>query len=229
MAYICINNPKYPTLLKEIHNPPQNLSFKGDINLLKKRCITIVGTRKATRYGKEVLDILLKPYISSLDICIVSGMAVGIDTLVHQRCLALCIPTIAVIAGGIDNIYPLSNTPLYNDIGKFGLVISEYDGYMPMKKGMFPMRNRILAGLSETTVVIEADIQSGSLLTANLALESGRDVYAVPGDITKGTSRGCNMLIKQGAEVIAGEDDFRRLLGLEGEQLKMNVGKDILE
>jgi DNA processing protein len=227
MAYICIQDSQYPQILREIHNPPKNISFRGNVNLLKKRCITIVGTRKATNYGKEVLDILLQPYIGLLDVCIVSGMAVGIDTFVHQRCLALKIPTIAVLAGGIDNIYPISNTQLYNGICKLGLVISEYDGYVDMHKGMFPMRNRILAGISDTTVVIEADIQSGSLLTANLALESGRDVYVVPGDITRDTSRGCNMLIKEGAGIISNEEDFKQVIGIEGEQLKMGVGKNI--
>ncbi len=220
-----MGDSKYPCLLKEIHNPPKQLHCNGNMDLLTKRCLTIVGTRKATRYGKEVLDMLLQPYLIGLDICIVSGLAEGIDAMVHRRCLELGIPTIAVIAGGIENIYPLSNAKLYKDISEKGLVVAEYEGKVEMHKGMFPMRNRILAGLSEITVVIEADIQSGSLVTANLALEFNRDVYVIPGDIFKSTSRGCHSLIKQGAGIIVSEEDFKEVLGIVEGQLKMNMGK----
>jgi len=215
-----MSDSKYPSLLKEIHRPPKRLHYKGNIDLLTKKFLPIVGTRKATKYGVQVLDMLLQPYLIDLDICIVSGLAEGIDTMVHSRCLELGIPTTAVIAGGIENIYPISNTKLYEDISEKGLVMAEYEGRVEMHKGMFPMRNRILAGLSETTIVIEADIQSGSLVTANLALESGRDVYVIPGDIFKSTSRGCHSLIKQGAGIISGEEDFKQVLGIEGGQLK---------
>lgn len=222
MAFPSVNikDERYPKLLREIHNPPQHIYFKGNVDFLSKRCITIVGTREATIYGKRVLDMFLKSYMNVLDICVVSGMAHGIDTMVHRRCLKLGIPTIAVIAGGIENIYPISNAELYKEICKNGLVMAEYEGMVAMHKGMFPMRNRILAGISDTTVVIEADIQSGSLVTANLALEFGRDVYVVPGDITRNTSHGCNMLIKQGAEIISSEEDFKEILGIKGEQFK---------
>ncbi|MBU1119701.1 DNA-processing protein DprA [Patescibacteria group bacterium] len=222
-----MSDSKYPSLLKEIHNPPKRLYCKGNMDLLGERCLTIVGTRKATKYGTEVLNMLLQPYLIDLDICIVSGLAKGIDTMVHRRCLELGIPTIAVIAGGIENIYPLSNTDIYEEISYKGLVLAEHEGRVDMHKGMFPMRNRILAGLSETTIVIEADIQSGSLVTANLALEFNRDVYTIPGDITKDTSRGCNLLIKQGADVITCEDDLKQILGIEAEQLKLIVDKSL--
>jgi len=220
MSYICMSDSKYPSFLKEIHNPPKQLYCNGNLDLLMKRCLTIVGTRKATKYGKEVLDMFLQPYLIDLNMCIVSGLAEGIDTMVHRRCLELGIPTIAVIAGGIGNIYPSINTNLYEDISRKGLVLAEYDGKVDMHKGMFPMRNRILAGISETTIVIEADIQSGSLVTANLALEFNRDVYVIPGNIFKSTSRGCHSLIKQGAGIIASEEDFKQVLGIEGEQIK---------
>lgn len=223
MVSINIQDQAYPWLLSQVHNPPKNIYCKGAIKFLEKRCITIVGARKATKYGSKVLDKLLRPYLNTLGICIVSGMAEGIDTLVHRRCLNMGIPTIAVIAGGIDNVYPLSNMQLYKNLCNRGLVIAEYDGFIPMKKGMFPMRNRILAGLSEITIIIEADLKSGSLITANLALESGREVCAIPGDIGRNTSRGCNMLIKQGAQVIISEEDFRQILGIEQEQLKMSI------
>lgn len=221
MLAVDIYEDRYPELLKEIHNPPRSLFCKGNPNLLSKRCITIVGTREATRYGYTALNVLLKKYIGLLDVCIVSGMARGIDSAVHSRCLELGIPTIAVIAGGIENIYPTSSEYIYDEISKKGLVIAEYDGRIEMHKGMFPMRNRILAGISDTTVVIEAGLKSGSLLTANLAIEFGRDVFVMPGDITRKTSQGCNMLIKQGAEVITSPDDFMSILGLENHQFRM--------
>lgn len=218
---IMISDVEYPELLREIHNPPRYIFCKGNVELLSKRCITIVGTREATRYGYSVLNLLLKKYIGLLDVCIVSGMARGIDSAVHSRCLELGIPTIAVIAGGIENIFPISSGYIYDEISKKGLVIAEYDGFVEMHKGMFPMRNRILAGISDTTVVIEAGLKSGSLLTANLALEFGRDVFVVPGNIGKESSQGCNMLIKQGAEVITSPEDFMAILGLENHQFKM--------
>ena len=171
--------------------------------------------------GKHCKNIFLKKYIGLLDVCIVSGMARGIDTAVHSRCLEFGIPTIAVIAGGIENIYPASSEYIYEEICKKGLVIAEYNGRVEMHKGMFPMRNRILAGISDATLVIEAGLDSGSLLTANLALEFGRDVFVVPGDIARKTSQGCNMLIKQGAEVITSPEDFMSILGLESHQFKM--------
>jgi len=220
MSYICMGDFKYPCLLKEIHNPPKRLYYKGDVDLLAKKCLTIVGTRKATKYGTKVLDMLLKPYLIDLDICIVSGLAEGIDTMVHSRCLELGISTIAVIAGGIENIYPISNTKLYDELSQKGLVVAEYEGKVDMHKGMFPMRNRILAGISATTIVIEADIQSGSLVTANLALEFNRDVYVIPGDIFKSTSRGCHSLIKQGAGIISNEEDLKQVFGIEDGQFK---------
>lgn len=223
MVDVLIKSKNYPSLLREIHNPPKCLYTMGNVELLNRRCITIVGTRKATLYGKWVIQTLLTSRLNSLDICIVSGMALGIDTLVHKRCLEVGIPTIAVIAGGIENIYPKENHRLYEDICKQGLVIAEYNGSIEMKKGMFPMRNRILAGISDSTVVIEADIKSGSNITANLALDFGRDVYVIPGNISKNTSRGCNMLIKQGAEIITSKEDFESILGIEHDQLKLST------
>jgi DNA processing protein len=145
MAIVNISDRDYRELLREIHNPPWTLFCKGDVKFLSKRCITIVGLG-ASSYGFLVLNMLLKKYIGLLDVCLVSGMARGIDVAVHSRCLELGIPTIAVIAGGIGNIYPISSRYIYEEICKKGLVVAEYDGRVEMHKGMFPMRNRILAG-----------------------------------------------------------------------------------
>ncbi len=223
MVSISISENRYPSLLKEIYDPPKCLYTKGNVQLLGKRCISIVGSRNATSYSKWIVENLLDEKLLKLDFCIVSGLARGVDTLVHRRCLELGIPTIAVIAGGIENIYPLSNTSLYYEIANKGLLIAEYEGMAPMKKGMFPRRNRILAGISEATIVVEADIKSGSLLTASYALESNRDVYAIPGYINKNTSHGCNTLIKQGAQVITSKEDFEQILGIEQDQLRMSI------
>jgi len=221
MAVVNIYSSKYPELLREIHNPPKNLYCKGNVDLLSRRCITIVGTREASLYGYTVLNRLIQPYIRLLDTCLVSGMARGIDVGVHSRSLNLGIPTMAVIAGGIENIYPVSSGYIYQEICKNGLVVAEYGGLVDMHKGMFPMRNRILAGISDTVIVVEAGLNSGSLLTANLALEFGRDVFVVPGDINKESSQGCNMLVKQGAEVITSPHDIMDILGLSDCQFKL--------
>lgn len=221
MVVVNIHSAKYPELLREIHNPPENLYCKGNVELLSKRCVTIVGTREATLYGYTVLNRVIQPYIRMLDACLVSGMARGIDTGVHSRCLNLKIPTMAVIAGGIENIYPISSGYIYEEISKNGLVVAEHEGRVDMHKGMFPMRNRILAGISDTVIVIEAGLNSGSLLTANLALEFGRDVFVVPGDINKESSQGCNMLVRQGAEIITSPQDLMDILGLVDCQFKL--------
>lgn len=223
MMKIPYADTNYPLLLKSIYSPPRNLFVKGNVDLLKKRCISIVGTRNSTEYADWVIKNLLNGYLKDLNICCVSGMALGVDTLVHKRCLEVGIPTIAVIAGGIDNVYPRCNANLYAELVEKGLVIAEYDGIESMHKGMFPRRNRILAGLSEMTLVVEADVRSGSLLTAHYALEFNRDVYAVPGYISKYTSHGCNMLIKEGAGIITSRDDFEQLIGIEHGQLKMSI------
>ena len=223
MSYIDIKDSIYPEYLRNIHNPPKRLYFKGNIELINNRCLTIVGTRKATQYGQWVVDELITSNLRLLNISVVSGLASGIDSMVHRRCLDLGIPTIAFVGGGIDNVYPLGNRDLFKEIEDKGLLIAEFPGCVDMHKGMFPMRNRLLAGISKDTLVIEADVKSGSNITANFALDFGRNVYVIPGDIDKNTSHGCNMLIKQGAEIITSKDDFLSILGIEQGQLKMSI------
>jgi DNA processing protein len=224
MKVISINDERYPELLKKIHYPPPYLYMRGDIDLLKYRCITIVGTRKPSEYGEYVVNTLLDNDLASLNICVVSGLALGIDSLVHKRCLKLNIPTIAVIAGGIDNIYPRSNSSLYDEISrKNGIVIAEHSGRVKLKREYFPIRNRILAGLSFATLIVESDVKGGSQITAKFALDEGRDVLTIPGDIRRITSHGCNMLIKQGATPISSAEDLKESLGLIQGQLKLST------
>ena len=189
----------YPCLLREISDYPLLLFTKGDISLLKKPMITIVGTRKMSKYGVWAVEYILRPFSGKKDIVVVSGLANGIDSCVHQTCLKFEIPTIGIVAGGLDRGYPKSNQYIYDGIVEKGLVISEFPIGRPIIKGMFPMRNRILAGISSATVVVESDIAGGSLITVNLALEYSREIYAIPCNIDRYSLQGCNMTILEGA------------------------------
>lgn len=195
------NESIYPQNLKQIYDYPLLLFCKGDISLLQKKKITIVGTRNMTNYGSWSVGYILRA-LKKEDVVIVSGLANGIDVEVHKTCLKLKIPTISVVAGGIDGGYPKSNQAVYDEICSEGLIISEFPPGRKITKGMFPMRNRILAGISSATVVIESDIRGGSLITMNLALEYGRDIFCVPCNINRYSLQGCNMSIAQGATPI---------------------------
>ncbi len=210
---------RYPSVLKQIYNYPKCLYYKGNIEILKTRMVTIVGTRKITSYGKKVVRSILYNFPSGLFVSFVSGLAIGIDVYVHKVCMENNLRTVAVVAGGLDNGYPKCNKREYEQISETNLVLAEYPCGTKLIKGMFPIRNRILAGISDTVVVIEGDIDSGSMITANLALEYGRDVYVIPGDIFRKTSRGCNELIKQGAGIITSREDFLNIFNIYSEQM----------
>jgi DNA processing protein len=202
----------YPLMLKEIYQPPWCLFLKGNLPLLKKaRKLAIVGARQATGYGKNVIDHILPPLLGN-DILIVSGLASGIDTLAHEATIKNGGDTIAVIAGGMNHIYPKENEKLANIIAKDHLIISEYPPDTRPTKWQFPARNRIISGLCEGTVIVEAKRKSGSLITANYAIQEGREVFAVPGSIFGPFSVGTNDLIQQGAKlVMSGEDILAEL------------------
>lgn len=195
---ISCNEKIYPKYLKEIYDYPLVLFIKGDKSLLQKRMITVVGTREMSSYGKWAVGYILRVFKNE-DIVVVSGLANGIDAEVHKACLDFNIPTIAIVAGGIDRGYPKSNQKIYEQICKRGLIISEFPPGRKIIKGMFPMRNRILAGISSAVVVIESDIKGGSLITLKLALEYGREIFCVPCDINRYSLQGCNTYIAQGA------------------------------
>jgi DNA processing protein len=223
MAYISVEDELYPALLKEIRNPPKRLYFKGNIELLKYRCITIVGTRYPSGYGIEVVETLLDQGIPAYrDICIASGMAKGIDTAVHSQCLKWKIPTIAILPAGVENIYPKSNTKLYGNILKNnGLILSEYDGVQKLKRCSFVIRDRLLAGISYSTLIIESRLSGGSIVTADLALKENRQVLAIPHSIREESLQGCNMLLKRGAKPILSQDDLVSVLKCSQEQMKL--------
>ncbi|UYP00878.1 DNA-processing protein DprA [Oceanotoga sp. DSM 15011] len=207
----------YPKNLKIIKDPPVILYYKGDISLIKTKTVSIVGTRKPTAYGikttEEFCEILS-------DYTTVSGMAYGIDSAVHKNSKN----TIAVLGNGVDSAYPKGNQKLYEKLCDENLVISEFiPGSTPFKH-TFPYRNRIIAGFSDKTIVIEAAKKSGSLITARYALEFGRDVLAVPGDITRVNSYGTNYLIYSGATPIISKKILKEIfnISISGEKLNTN-------
>jgi len=216
---IPLSSSKYPKLLREIQQPPIVLYVKG--NLPEDNSISIVGSRKTTSYGKRVAFSLGK-FLAENGICVVSGLAYGIDAFSHEGCLKSKGKTVAVLGTGVDFIYPRGNRGLAERILKEnGALISEFPlGTGPAKEN-FPRRNRIISGLSYATVVVEAGESSGSLITAHFALEQGRVVFAVPGKIDSPYSVGTNRLIKEGAIPLLSFDDiFEELPFLKKEVLK---------
>lgn len=196
-----ISSPLYPAFLKEIYNPPFLLYAKGNINILKARCIAVVGSRNASYYGRKVA-FRLAGQLAKRGIAIVSGFARGIDSYAHKGALAVGGDTIAVLGNGLDVIYPRENYSLMKEMNENGLLLSEYTpGTSPLRAN-FPARNRLISGLAYGVIVVEASERSGALITADFALEQNREVFAVPGNINSPTSIGTNRLIKQGAKIV---------------------------
>lgn len=203
----------YPYLLKSIPDYPELLFTIGNTELLSKKLITVVGSRKISQYGKDVIRHLFSNRFLRHGYALVSGLAYGVDAEIHKAALEYGIPTIAVIAGSIDLVYPKGNSQLRRLIEENGLVIAEFPPGRITFRGMFPMRNRILAGLSKQTIIIEAAKESGSLITAKAALEYNRDVCAVPGSVFSLTSEGCNNIIKEGAGLVYDETSLACAVG----------------
>ena len=213
---LAYDDERYPRLLKEISNPPAVLYYKGDLfscNLDKT--LAVVGSRRASYNGKESLKKIINGFIGT-DICIVSGLATGIDTVSHQLALENNLKTIGVIASGFDFTYPTSNKSLYEEIinGNGAIVTEYYPTFEPLKF-RFPQRNRIVSGLSFGTLVVEAAIKSGALITANIALEQGRELMCIPGLITNPNTEGIYKLLKTGATLVTESDDVLNALGWE--------------
>ena len=191
----------YPSLLKMIPDPPPILYCKGDKSVLNRASVALVGSRKSTPYGEKVAEKLSRE-LAEYDVVTVSGLARGIDTAVHRAAVQAKGKTVAVLGSGLLRVYPPENKKLAEEIAFRGAVLSEFPLNTPPDAGNFPRRNRIIAGMSLGTVVVEADERSGSLITAKLAAEQGKDIFAVPGPIFSKTSRGTHMLIKQGAKLV---------------------------
>ncbi|WP_448534784.1 DNA-processing protein DprA, partial [Pseudothermotoga sp.] len=205
-----------PPLLRESSSPPAVLFCLGDEKLLKEESVSIVGTRRMTSYGKKVAHEVAFASAKS-GLVVVSGLAFGIDSCAHSAALEASGKTIAVLGTGVDVPYPSSNRNLYERIVQEGCVVSEFAMQTKAMKQNFPVRNRIIAGLSKATVVIEAPKDSGALITARFAVEMGRDVFAVPGDIDKASSEGCNWLLRMGAIALTHPSELLEYYGLSNE------------
>ncbi|GAA3406686.1 DNA-processing protein DprA [Paenibacillus hodogayensis] len=207
IAVLTALDANYPPLLKEIAQPPWVLYVRGDARLLSNAAIAMVGTRSPTAYGKKMAYELGKK-LADAGVCVASGLARGIDASAHRGALAGAGSTIAVLGCGADSVYPVENASLAIDIIQKGVIVTEYPIGTAIRPGLFPQRNRIISGLSLGTVVVEAAERSGSLITADQALEQSRDVFAVPGPATSPKSSGTLELIRQGAKMVARVEDI---------------------
>ncbi|MCI9063214.1 MAG: DNA-protecting protein DprA [Clostridia bacterium] len=199
---IFIEDKEYPSLLKEIYSPPLCLYVKGDKNILNNVSISIIGCREATQYGISVAKEFAYN-LSNQNINIISGLAKGIDSAAHLGAIKANKRTIAVLGNGLDTIYPKENYKLSQDIlNSGGAIISEYPLGTSPKKQHFPARNRLISGMSNGVLVVEAKEKSGTMITVDFALEQGRDVFVIPGKIDSDNSTGTNKLIKQGARLV---------------------------
>ncbi|MDR3022116.1 MAG: DNA-processing protein DprA [Clostridiales bacterium] len=214
---ISIEHQKYPEKLKHIHEPPNLLFCKGNLELLAKNCVAVVGTRHCTRYGQTVTKRISCDFVDC-GVTVVSGLATGIDSYAHSAVLEYNGHTIAVLASGFDNIAPTSNINLAKEIATRGLLLSEYAPHLVAKPFMFVARNRIVAGLSDGIVVVEAGLTSGAKITANLGLEQGKTVYCIPGPVNSPQSIGTNSFIKEGATLVT--DGFEVCLDLGFAKIK---------
>lgn len=210
---ISLGDADYPELLRSIKNPPPTLYYRGNLDLCGTPCLAVVGARKATPYGKWVAYNIAKR-AAEHGVTIISGMASGIDSCGHLGALDAGGNTIAVLGCGPDICYPRTNRELMNRIARTGLILSEYPSGSQPLAWQFPARNRIISGLSYGVLVAEASLHSGSLITASLALDQGREVFAVPGNINNIYSIGTNKLIQDGATPLADVDDILDLLGI---------------
>ncbi len=208
IKHIKLGDENYPEKLKNIYAKPQNLYLIGNEKLLNCKSIAIIGCRECSKYGAEQA-IKFGYELAKKDICIISGMARGIDTYSHIGAIKAKGKTIAVLGCGLDVIYPPENVNLYKQIIECGgAIITEYPMKSRPEKQHFPARNRIISGLSDAVLVIEAKGKSGTLITVNYALEQGKDVYAIPGNISSVNSYGTNGLIKEGAIPVTNIDDI---------------------
>jgi DNA processing protein len=211
----------YPRRLKYCDDGPLVLFTRGEMRLNHSRFLALVGTRKPTDYGKKICEEIIAA-LAPYDIVVVSGMAYGIDITAHQLCLEHGIETIGVLAQGLDSLYPPLHAPVANKMIKQGGLISEFMTGTGPDQQNFPKRNRIVAGMCDATLVIETGIKGGSMITAGLANDYSRDVFAIPGKVGDEKTRGCNFLIKtQRAQLIENAQDILRIMGWE-ETVKKN-------
>lgn len=198
---------EFPELLKQLGDAPQALHVEGDAEVLHLPAIAIVGSRNPTSGGIETAYRFAE-HLAKSGFCIISGLAQGIDAAAHRGALAAGGKTVAVLGHGLDQVYPRQNAELAAEIARSGALVTEYAEGTPPRRAHFPQRNRLIAGLSLGTLVVEAAIRSGSLITARLAGELGREVFAIPGSIHNPLARGCHRLLRQGAHLVETADDI---------------------
>lgn len=210
---ITLHDARYPELLKQIADPPSLLFVQGDVTLLSQWQIAMVGSRNPSTSGAETAYEFAR-YLAQGGISITSGLAIGIDASAHKGALAATEgKTIAVVGTGLDRVYPAKHRDLAHDIANTGAIVSEFALGTPPRAENFPRRNRIISGLSLGSLVIEAAIRSGSLITARMAMEQGREVFAIPGSIHNPLARGCHKLIREGAKLVETANDILEELG----------------
>ncbi|MCD4761070.1 DNA-processing protein DprA [bacterium] len=221
--YLTILDENYPNILKNIYDPPLFLFYRGNKKILnQKNLLTIVGSRKLSTYHQSATENLIQKFQGS-DLVIASGLAIGIDAVSHQAALKNNLPTVAVLGSGLSKnvLYPQSNIRLAEEIIKNnGLLISEYPSQSRPQLHYFPKRNRILAGMSKATIVISGALKSGTLITAQVALDEGREIFALPGNIQQSLSQGTNSLIANGAQILLSAEDILKTYDLENKNSK---------
>lgn len=218
----------FPWYLETMEDGPETLYYIGNINLFKKPAAAVVGARKCSEYGKQVA-LKLGKILAQNQVVTVSGMAGGIDAFAHMGALNENGETIAVLGCGVDICYPRYNKAIYERICKSGLVVSEYPPGTKPKPWFFPRRNRIISAISEIVTVVEATADSGSLITAEIAAEQGKEIVAVPGNINSTYSLGCNKLISDGAHILTVPEDILRIMGISpklAEEDYISLGND---
>lgn len=212
---ITLIDEAYPLLLKEIHSPPIVLYFQGNKKLFSQKCIAVVGSRKATAYGQRAIDSLV-PDLVNAGYTIVSGGALGVDTMAHEAALKFGGKTIVILGSGLLRLYPAANKKLFAKIvEQGGIVASSYPLLMEGLPHNFPARNRIVTGLSQGCLVVQAAKKSGALISAHCALEQGREVFAVPGQFDDELSAGCHEVIQQGAKLVMDSADILSEFGVQ--------------
>jgi DNA processing protein len=225
-SLITLADPDYPKILLETIDPPPFLYAKGNIQLLNQASIAIVGSRNASVQGEKNAEAFAFD-LANHGLCVVSGLALGIDGAAHRGALSAEGSTIAVVGTGLDIVYPAKHRDLAHKIAENGLIISEFALNTPSKPQNFPRRNRIISGLSLGCLVVEANLQSGSQITARLAAEQGREVFAIPGSIHSPMAKGCHQLIKQGAKLVDCTQDIIEELNISPSKLNQAVAKDL--
>jgi DNA processing protein len=215
---LCYGEEDYPIGLRDIISPPLVLYYRGDLPAcLKQLCLAVVGTRKPSPYGRDICARLLEP-VCKQQLTIVSGLAAGIDSVAHTTAVKNNALTVAVLGSGVETIYPAHNKELSDKIIAHGALVSEYEPGTKLDAWNFPARNRIVSALAQKVFIVEGSLESGAMLTAKFALEQGRDILALPGEINKPNAQGPNYLIKNGAQCVTTPEDILFSLGLDIEK-----------